>query len=148
MLRYTVELAFVSILMKRQARLTLDAPPFPTDEASPATGLPHGAADLAPGRPIRHRVRGDPEPARGGTGVVAQGSVGMSSLGRFRLFRCEIRRWRGGSIPDLAYAVSGPSGWRRTSFALRRLWISFPTSQHPCGAETSYALARCGIRTR
>jgi hypothetical protein len=34
MLRYTVELAFVSILMKRQARLTLDAPPFPTDEGS------------------------------------------------------------------------------------------------------------------
>jgi hypothetical protein len=41
-------------------------------------------------------------------GVVAEGSVGASWLGRFRLFRCEIRRWRGGSIPDLAYAVSGP----------------------------------------
>lgn len=32
----------------------------------------------------------------------------MSWLGRFRLFRDEIRRWRGGTIPDLAYAVSGP----------------------------------------
>jgi hypothetical protein len=41
-------------------------------------------------------------------GVVAGGSVGMSWLGRFRLFRYEIRRWRGGTIPDLAYAVSGP----------------------------------------
>jgi hypothetical protein len=41
-------------------------------------------------------------------GVVAEGSVGASWLGRFRLFRYEIRRWRGGSIPDLAYAVSGP----------------------------------------
>ena len=32
----------------------------------------------------------------------------MSWLGRFRLFRYEIRRRRGGTIPDLAYAVSGP----------------------------------------
>ena len=41
-------------------------------------------------------------------GVVAGGPVGMSWLGRFRHFRYEIRRWRGGSIPDLAQAVSGP----------------------------------------
>jgi hypothetical protein len=41
-------------------------------------------------------------------GVVAGGSVGMSWLGRFRHFRYEIRRWRGGSIPDLAAAVEGP----------------------------------------
>jgi hypothetical protein len=32
-------------------------------------------------------------------GVVAGGPVGMSWLGRFRHFRYEIRRWRGGSIP-------------------------------------------------
>jgi hypothetical protein len=41
-------------------------------------------------------------------GVVAEGPVGMKWLGRFRLFRYEIRLWRGGSIPDLAYAVSSP----------------------------------------
>lgn len=41
-------------------------------------------------------------------GVVAGGPVGMSWLGRFRHFRYEIRRWRGGSISDLAHAVSGP----------------------------------------
>jgi hypothetical protein len=41
-------------------------------------------------------------------GVVAGGPVGMSWLGRFRHFQCEIRRWRGGSIPDLSQAVSGP----------------------------------------
>ncbi len=40
-------------------------------------------------------------------GVVAGGPVGMRWLGRFRHFRYEIRRWRGGSIPDLAYAPSG-----------------------------------------
>jgi hypothetical protein len=41
-------------------------------------------------------------------GVVAGGPVGASWLGRFPRFRYEIRRWRGGSIPDLADAVSGP----------------------------------------
>src|SRR5215813_4522233 len=41
-------------------------------------------------------------------GVVAGGAVAMSWLGRFRHFRYEIRRWRGGSIPDLAYAPSDP----------------------------------------
>jgi hypothetical protein len=41
-------------------------------------------------------------------GVVAEGPVGMRWLGRFRLFRYEIRSWRGGSIPDLPYAVSSP----------------------------------------
>jgi hypothetical protein len=41
-------------------------------------------------------------------GVVAEGPVGMHWLGRFRLFRYEIRVWRGGSIPDLDYAVSSP----------------------------------------
>jgi hypothetical protein len=41
-------------------------------------------------------------------GVVAEGPVGMQWLGRFRVFRYEIRVWRGGSIPDLRYAVSSP----------------------------------------
>src|SRR6266511_4139422 len=41
-------------------------------------------------------------------GVVAGGPVATSWLGRFRHFRYEIRRWRGGSIPDLAHAVLGP----------------------------------------
>jgi hypothetical protein len=41
-------------------------------------------------------------------GVVAGGPVGMTWAGRFRLFRYEIRRWRGGSIPDATEAVSSP----------------------------------------
>ena len=40
-------------------------------------------------------------------GVVAQGPVGTRWAGRFRLFRYEIRRWRGGSIPDANDAVGG-----------------------------------------
>jgi hypothetical protein len=41
-------------------------------------------------------------------GVVAEGPVGTRWAGRFRLFRYEIRRWRGGSIPDSSEAVGGP----------------------------------------
>jgi len=40
--------------------------------------------------------------------VVATGAVGSRHLGRFRLFRYEVRCWRGGSIPDLAEAAGGP----------------------------------------
>jgi hypothetical protein len=41
-------------------------------------------------------------------GVVAEGPVGTRWAGLFRLFRYEIRRWRGGSIPDANEAVSSP----------------------------------------
>ena len=41
-------------------------------------------------------------------GVVAEGAVGRPWLGRSRWFRYEVRCWRGGVIPDRAYAVGGP----------------------------------------
>ena len=41
-------------------------------------------------------------------GVVAEGIVGSRLLGRFRVFRYEVRCWPDGTIPDLAYAVDGP----------------------------------------
>ena len=44
----------------------------------------------------------------GDRGAVAEGSVGLPILGRSRLFRYEVHRWRDGVIPDLAQAVGGP----------------------------------------
>ncbi len=41
-------------------------------------------------------------------GVVLEGAVGTGLVGRFRVFRYEIRRWRDGRIPDLAEAVTSP----------------------------------------
>ena len=41
-------------------------------------------------------------------GVVAQGPVAIGWLGRFRLFRYEIRCWRDGRIPDIDLAVGSP----------------------------------------
>jgi hypothetical protein len=45
------------------------------------------------------------EPDRG---VIVEGSVGFARLGRFRVFRYEVRCWPGGHIPDRAYAVDSP----------------------------------------
>jgi len=45
------------------------------------------------------------EPARG---VVAEGAVGLPTLGRSRLFRYEVRCWRNGTIPDIGDAVASP----------------------------------------
>lgn len=41
-------------------------------------------------------------------GVVAEGPVGASWAGRFRIFRYEIRLWADGRIPDVAEAVDSP----------------------------------------
>jgi hypothetical protein len=41
-------------------------------------------------------------------GVVLEGPVGSAHLGRLRLFRYEVRRWQGGTIPDVAEAVESP----------------------------------------
>jgi hypothetical protein len=41
-------------------------------------------------------------------GVVAEGAVGARWAGRVRIFRYEIRLWRGGHIPDVAEAVDSP----------------------------------------
>jgi hypothetical protein len=41
-----------------------------------------------------------------GRGVVVEGAVGSRLLGRFRLFRYEIRRWLDGIIPDASEATS------------------------------------------
>jgi hypothetical protein len=40
-------------------------------------------------------------------GVIIEGPVGSRWLGRSRLFRYEVRRWRDGVIPDIEYAVGG-----------------------------------------
>ena len=45
---------------------------------------------------------------RADRGVVCGGAVGNRWLGHSRFFRYEIRRWRGGSIPDLSEAVASP----------------------------------------
>jgi hypothetical protein len=41
-------------------------------------------------------------------GVTVEGPVWSRRLGRFRIFRYEVRRWLAGTIPDVAEAVASP----------------------------------------
>jgi hypothetical protein len=54
-------------------------------------------------------------------GVVAGGAVGVRWAGRFRIFRYEIRVWRGGHIPDVAEAVDSPRRLTNDSDQARRV---------------------------
>lgn len=59
----------------------------------------------------RYVIEMAPIPDGDGTarGVVAEGPVGSRLLSRLRLFRYEVRRWLGGTIPDVAEAVDSPT---------------------------------------
>jgi hypothetical protein len=57
----------------------------------------------------------------GERGVVAEGPVGTSTAGRFRLFRYEVRRWRDGSIPDISEAVESPRRLSENAEVARQL---------------------------
>ena len=59
-----------------------------------------------------------PEPDRG---VVGEGPVGLTLLGRSKWFRYEIRRWRDGLIPDVAFAVDSPRRCSDDPAAARRV---------------------------
>jgi hypothetical protein len=100
---------------------------------------------------------GNPLPKRG---VVGEGPVGLPALGHSRWFRYEIRRWLGGTIPDIAEAVASP---RRLStdlvYAQRILDLvpAFPTvtwgrdelgtgDMWNSNSLISWLLARCGHR--
>ncbi len=55
----------------------------------------------------RYTIEMAPIPDKFGSrrGVVAEGPVGLRLLGRFRIFRYEIRCWQRGLIPDASDAV-------------------------------------------
>jgi hypothetical protein len=64
-------------------------------------------------------------------GVVAEGAVGARTAGRLRLFRYEVRRWRGGVITDLAEAVASPRRIADNADAARRLLELVPQAPTP-----------------
>ena len=92
-------------------------------------------------------------------GVVAVGPVGTRAAGRLRLFRYEIRRWRGGAIPDAAEAVQSPVLLSESAADARRLLDLVRQVPTPvwgrdelktgemwnCNSLTSWLLARSGL---
>jgi hypothetical protein len=81
----------------------------------------------------RHTIEIAPSPDadEASRGVVATGAVGSRYAGRLRLFRYEVRCWRGGSIPDLAYAVGGPHRLTSDPAVARRLLDLVPRTPTP-----------------
>jgi len=71
----------------------------------------------------RFTIESTPVPDRNGheRGVVGGGAVGSRWAGGLRIFRYEIRCWRDGVIPDLAYAVESPRRLARDEAAARRV---------------------------
>ncbi len=94
-------------------------------------------------------------------GVVAEGPVAMRWARRFRLFRYEIRRWPGGSIPDVNEAVSGPIRVSNDLAHAQRVLDLVPTVPTPLWGRDelrtgdmwnsnsliSWLLARAGVET-
>jgi hypothetical protein len=92
-------------------------------------------------------------------GVVAEGAVGARAAGRFRLFRYEVRRWHGGSIPDVGEAVESPQRLSADPDCARRLLELVPQVPTPVWGRdelragdmwnsnslTSWLLARGGL---
>jgi hypothetical protein len=64
-------------------------------------------------------------------GVVGEGPVGTRRAGRLRLFRYELRVWRGGHIPDIAEAVESPQRLSSRSADARRLLSLSPLVPTP-----------------
>ena len=63
--------------------------------------------------------------------MVATGAVGSRHVGWLRLFRYEVRCWRGGSIPDLGEAVGGPRRLSSDPRLARRLLDLVATVPRP-----------------
>lgn len=64
-------------------------------------------------------------------GVVSEGPVGAAWLGRSRLFRYEIRRWRDGVIPDIDRAVDSPVDLGVAEWQARELLSLVPDCPTP-----------------
>jgi hypothetical protein len=72
-----------------------------------------------------------PDADESSRGVVATGAVGSRHAGWLRLFRYEVRCWRGGSIPDLGEAVGGPHRLTNDPRIARRLLDLVPMVPRP-----------------
>jgi len=95
-------------------------------------------------------------------GVVAEGAVGSRWAGRFRIFRYEIRLWRGGHIPDVAEAVDSPRRLSSDEGCARRVLATVPkVPTHVWGRDElgtgemwnsnsiiAWVIARSGIGTK
>ena len=100
-----------------------------------------------------------PDSKGGERGVVAEGAVGSRWARRFRIFRYEVRCWRGGTIPDVSEAVETPQRLTNDPVVAQRvleLAVHVPTpvwGRDELGAGEmwnsnsiiAWLIARCGL---
>ena len=89
-----------------------------------------------------------PDADEASRGVVATGAVGSRHIGWMRLFRYEVRCWRGGSIPDLGEAVGGPHRLTTDPSVARRLLDLVPTVPRPVWGRDELNAGEMWTRTR
>jgi hypothetical protein len=91
--------------------------------------------------------------------VVAEGPVGMRWAGHLRVFRYEVRCWRGGEIPDLRASVESPVRLSDDGVLAQHVLDVLPTIPTPVwgrdelhtgemwnsNSVVSWALTRAGI---
>jgi hypothetical protein len=94
----------------------------------PPLDLYHSALEVHIGEG-RYTIEMTPVPDHDGTsrGVVVQGPVGSRLLARLRVFRYEVRRWPGGTIPDVGEAVESPQRVTDGEAGARRLLDLVPS---------------------
>ena len=97
----------------------------------------------------RHTIEIAPSPDDHGEarGVVATGAVGCRLAGRLRLFRYEVRCWRGGRSRTSREAVGGARRLTTDPGAARRLLDLVAPYPRRSGGATSSTRARCGTPT-
>ncbi len=71
-------------------------------------------------------------------GAVAGGPVGSRWAGRLRIFRYEIRCWRGGVIPDLGEAVDSPQRLTEDEASARRVLALAPCVPTPVWGRNEF----------
>ena len=111
----------------------------------------------------RYTIEVAPSPDADGAsrGVVGTGAVGSRHAGWLRVFRYEVRCWRGGSIPDLGDAVEGARRLTNDPAVARRVLDLVPTVPRPVwgrdelkagemwnsNSVTSWLIATAGLPT-
>lgn len=88
----------------------------------PAADLYHSALEVRVAEGVYVIEQAPVRDGRGAwRGVVAEGAVGSRWAGSLRIFRYEIRRWRGGVIPDIGEAVDSPRRLSDDPLVARRM---------------------------
>ena len=102
-------------------------------EGRPACDLYHSALQVELGQDS-FVIEQTPVPDLSGDrerGVVARGAVGTRWAARLRIFRYEIRVWRGGRIPDISEAVDSPVRLSNDEECARRVLATVPRVPTP-----------------